>query len=113
MTEYKLLFVTTSSGEESIGTVIDETPEYYIFKKPRTFIKQPTSQGIGIAIVPFMLSASLTQKDSDVKVYKRHIVWTIDEKDIDQGLLNSYIQETTGLAVASSMPSKPSLLVTK
>lgn len=109
--EYKLLFSTVNSNEESIGTVIDETPEYYVFKKPRTFIKQPTSQGIGIAIVPFMLSASLSAKDADVKVFKNQIVWCLEEKDIDQGLLNSYTQEATGLAVAQSIPPKSSLLV--
>ena len=113
MTEYKLLFGYSAGTDEHIGVVTDETPEYYIMKKLRTFLKQPTSQGIAAAIVPFMLSSSLSSTDSPVKIYKNQIGWSIEEKDIDQGILNEYIQATTGLAVASSVPSstKSGLLI--
>lgn len=116
MTEYKLLFGYAASNDEHLGIVSDETPEYFVMTKLRTFLKQPTAQGIAAAIVPFMLSSSLTNNpDVPVKIYKNLIGWSIDEKDIDQGILNEYIQATTGLAVASSIPSqtKSGLLIAK
>ena len=113
MQEYKMLFGYASGTDENIGIVIDETPEYYVMKKLRTFLKQPTSQGIAAAIVPFMLSSSLSAKEANVKIYKNQLGWSIEEKDIDQAILNEYIQATTGLAVASSLTSAKSPLIVK
>ena len=111
MNEYKLLFGYASGTDENLGIVTEETPEYFVMKKLRTFMKQPTSQGIVAMAVPFMLSSSLSSKDAPVKVYKNQLGWSIEEKDIDQNLLNEYIQSTTGLAVASNLSTaKPSLL---
>ena len=113
MTEYKLLFGYANGTDEHIGIVTDETPEYFVMKKLKTLLKQPTSQGIAAAIVPFMLSSSLSSTpDVPVKVFKQPIGWSIEEKDIDQAILNEYIQATTGLTVASSVTqSKSGLLV--
>ena len=113
MQEYKLLFGYASGTDEHIGIVVEDNSDHYIMKKLRTLMKQPTSQGIAAAIVPFMLSSSLSSKESNVKIYKSQIAWSIDEKDIDQGILNEYIQSTTGLAVASSVPSAKSPLLVK
>jgi hypothetical protein len=112
MQEYKLLFGYAQGTDEHLGTVIDETSEFYIMKKLKTFMKQPTPQGLAAAIVPFMLSSALSSTDAPVKIYKNQIGWSIDEKDIDQGILNEYIQATTGLTVAtSSAATKSGLLV--
>ena len=111
MTEYKILFGYAAGTDEHIGIVTDVTPEYYVMKKLKTFLKQPTAQGLAAAIVPFMLSSSLSSTDAPVKIYKNQIGWSIEEKDIDQGILNEYIQATTGLAVASSVTSSKSGLL--
>jgi hypothetical protein len=113
MNEYKMLFGFASGTDEHLGIVTEETSEYFVMKKLKTFMKQPTAQGIVAMAVPFMLSSSLSSKDAPVRVYKNQLGWSIEEKDIDQNLLNEYIQATTGLAVASNLASAKSSLLVK
>ena len=115
MSEYKMLFgFATMDFNENIGVVVDETPEYFVIKKPLTLLKQQVSGdgSVGVSFVPFMLSVGAA-KAENIKVYKSNIAWAISEPDIDEGLVNGYTTQTTGLVVAgtSQIPPVSKLLV--
>ena len=114
MSEYKMLFgFATPEFNENMAIVVEETPEYFVVKKPLTLFKQMASENsMGVAFIPFMFSSGAGKDNKLVRIYKSQILWSADEANIDEDLLNSYTTQTTGLVIAGAkMPSKSSLLV--
>jgi hypothetical protein len=79
------------SGEEVVGRIGDPTDGTIILTKPMTFIMGP--QGLGM--VPYMFSAP---QDAKIKIKESAIVAIIKT---DDNVNKQYIQQTTGLKLAS------------
>ena len=79
------------SGEEVVGRIGDPTQDVVILTKPMTFIMGP--QGLGM--VPYMFSAP---QDAKIKIKDSAIVAIVKT---DDQVNKQYIQQTTGLSLAS------------
>lgn len=79
------------SGEEVVGRIGELTQDVVILTKPMTFIMGP--QGLGM--VPYMFSAP---QDAKIKIKESAIVAIVKT---DENVNKQYIQQTTGLKLAS------------
>jgi len=79
------------SGEEVVGRIGELAQDVVILTKPMTFIMGP--QGLGM--VPYMFSAP---QDAKIKIKESAIVAIVKT---DENVNKQYIQQTTGLKLAS------------
>lgn len=98
----KVVVVKLSTGEEVIARLGEEKSEdTIILVKPRgvAMVPGPQPGQMGMTLVPLLAS----NPDADVAVYKSHIVATaVPTSELQKG----YIENTTGLAIASSVPGQ-------
>ncbi len=92
------------SGEEVVAVVENYNDitnnGFYTLKKSRALMLQQGADGtVGVAMLPFMASASNPDLDieSDVILYKKDIVAEV--VDVPAALETAYLQQTTGIAL--------------
>ena len=84
------------SGEEIIAKVVSENETTYLVSDVRTLVMQPTGPGqMGIALVPWVA----TMADQELPLKKTHVM--VENKNVPKQLEDGYLQETTGIQLAS------------
>jgi len=86
----EIVTIKIISGEELIGKLVEETPEYIKLNKPR--VLTAGQQGLGMA--PYLFTVD---PDKDVKLIRSNI--TVIEATFKE-FADSYIQGTTNIQMA-------------
>lgn len=90
--EIKLL--RTTAGEELIGRLTSEEPEYYILSKVMAMVIQQQRDGMVVNIVPMSLGAP----DEDQKIFKHSI--SSESVKIPKKLEMAYLEKTSTIKLA-------------
>jgi hypothetical protein len=83
------------TGEEVIAGREENLSGKTVFTKPRVFLTQQTSQGIGAALVPWIWSAP----DESVELNSTTILATVGAS---KQLEDSYLQHTSGIDLTAT-----------
>lgn len=87
------------SGEEIVGKVVKKDKEGFVLEKVRTMSLTPTGeQGrVGMNLIPFML----TCMDGEIVFPESSML--CKPRKIDDNLEKFYLEQTSGLSIASSL----------
>lgn len=87
-------------SDEIIGTVKEETDDYYILSNVRVLMLQPVNKNqVTVIPVPFMVSNA----DADMKFYKKNIL-AVPTSAVPNELEKMYLADKTGIDLATSAP---------
>lgn len=88
------------TGEEIIATVeVDPFDRKEYLTKPRNIALQKMQNGaVGIALLPWLVSAG----DNKFQINNSTIIVQLIEKFIEPEILNMYLQQVTGIAIAGA-----------
>lgn len=73
----EIIVVKTTSNEEVVATLVEETTDYFILEKARALVMQQAPDGsVTLGMLPFMASANNPEfaTESNVKLYKKDIM---------------------------------------
>jgi len=83
------------TGEEVVAGVVENLSGAVEYTKPRVFLTQQTSQGLGAALVPWVWSAP----DETVSIDSSFILATVSAS---KQLEDSYLQHTSGIDLTAT-----------
>jgi hypothetical protein len=92
MSEIRIFKLT--NGDELIATLVGGDNETYKISKVRQLVMQQTDKGLGMGLFPWLGSAI----DNELDLYKNMLM--LVPFSPDKNLEDSYLQQTTGIALA-------------
>lgn len=91
--------IKLSSGEE-IVTRLQVKGDYLVFEKPLTLVQVPGQNGqVGMAVAPWIMSGVTDSVEVSLN-------WVVADVPAKQEIANMYLEQTTGLSLASADTSK-------
>lgn len=94
MSEIRILKLT--NGDELIATIVNAHMEDRLaIKKVRQLIMQQTDKGLGMGLFPWLGSAI----DTELEIYRSNLL--VVPFAPDKHLEDQYLQQTTGIALAT------------
>jgi hypothetical protein len=93
----KVITFKTTSAEEVIGKLVEDSEDHVVLGSARTLMMQPVQGGgFGLGMLPFMVSADNqdTEVESDVKIYKKDIMGELIN-DVPKSLEDAYLSQTS------------------
>lgn len=93
--------VKLTNGDEVMGNVVWETSEKVTFERPRQVAMVQTGpNSMGVTLIPWLAAAM------DSKVVLHTDAFVCDLFDAPDELEKQYIQQTSGIAIASAIQPK-------
>lgn len=93
----KVVAVKLVSGEEIIGGLVPDG--LLTVDRPRMLVMQHQPNGtVGVGMIPWMIS----NVDGKVTIKPEAVVARVDHDDLPKGLVDGYLQQTSGIALAGA-----------
>jgi hypothetical protein len=96
-----ILVFKLTSGEEVIGSLVEDLDDDVIIGKARVLVMQQTHDGgIGLGMIPFMPSANdpSTGMEKDVKIKKCFVM--AEPVEVPKSLEDAYLKTTSNIQLA-------------
>jgi hypothetical protein len=89
-----------STGEEILARTVKVNDTVVLIQKPRALIIARGQDGnVGLALAPLIKCSP----DSDMFLNAEHIVLTIPESNLPKDVIDSYLQEVSGIQFAQTL----------